>query len=272
MIGVGGTDDGILLAGVNVAGGITNSSAISVSGGAVNVGIAVASSAAAAANSSIGGSISNLGSITAGTGILVSGGSTVAAGIGNSGNIDGSRAAIDLTGEGSATTITQSAGTVTGSILPSSFADTLDVIGGTIDGDITGLGSSETVGARAGLRQYIYLRQYDQRREQRRSRERRACAWQWRTDHRQFDLEWHTRDPRTRHRIGPDQRRHRGCHDRRPYRPWVPEFSPPATKQSGNKPAPPARSVWRPGAVRHLPCWPWPARMRREISPSSATI
>ncbi|MFZ2065926.1 MAG: hypothetical protein WAV27_08070 [Xanthobacteraceae bacterium] len=145
VVGVGGTDDGILLAGVNVAGGITNSSTISVSGGAVNVGIAVASSAAAAANSSIGGSISNLGSITAGTGILVSGGSTVAAGIGNSGNIDGSRAAIDLTGEGSATTITQSAGTVTGSILLSSFADTLDVIGGIIDGDITGLGSSDTV-------------------------------------------------------------------------------------------------------------------------------
>ena len=144
VVGVGGTDDGILLAGVNVAGGITNSSTISVSGGAVNVGIAVASSAAAAANSSIGGSISNLGSITAGTGILVSGGSTVAAGIGNSGNIDEPRR-VDLTGEGSATTITQSAGTVTGSILLSSFADTLDVIGGIIDGDITGLGSSDTV-------------------------------------------------------------------------------------------------------------------------------
>ena len=34
---------------------------------------------------------------------------------------------------------------MTGSILLSSFADTLDVIGGIIDGDITGLGSSDTV-------------------------------------------------------------------------------------------------------------------------------
>jgi hypothetical protein len=148
VTGVSGTNDGILLAGVDLSSGITNSSTISVSGGAVNIGIAVANSAAAnfaAPNSSIGGSISNLGSITADTGILVSGGSIVTGGINNSGNIDGSRAAIDLTGEGSATTVTQSAGTVTGSILLSSLADTLNVTGGVIDGDITGLGSSDTV-------------------------------------------------------------------------------------------------------------------------------
>ena len=47
VTGVSGTNDGILLAGVDLSSGITNSSTISVSGGAVNVGIAVANSAAA---------------------------------------------------------------------------------------------------------------------------------------------------------------------------------------------------------------------------------
>ena len=137
VVGVGGTDDGILLAGVNVAGGITNSSMISVKAELSTS--ALRSSRTPQPRTLQSAAASPILVITARTGILVSGGSTVAAGIGNSGNIDGSRAAIDLTGEGSATTITQSAGTVTGSILLSSFADTLDVIGGTIDGDMTGL-------------------------------------------------------------------------------------------------------------------------------------
>jgi hypothetical protein len=142
------TNVGILLQGVNLAGGITNSSTISVSGGTVNVGISVAQSGSAnfvPPGSSIGGSISNHGSIIAETGILVSGGSTVTGGITNSSNINGSRAAIDLTGEGSATTISQTAGTITGSILLSSLADTLDVTGGAIAGNIVGSGSSDTI-------------------------------------------------------------------------------------------------------------------------------
>ena len=88
---------------------------------------------------------SNLGSITAGTGILVSGGSIITGGINNSGNLSGSNAAINLTGEGAATTIKQTAGTITGNILLSSLADTLNVTGGAIDGNITATGASDTV-------------------------------------------------------------------------------------------------------------------------------
>ena len=112
--GASGTNDGILLAGAHLAGGITNTNTISVGGGTVNVGIAVANSAFAnfsSANSSIGGSIVNLGTIIAGTGILVSGGSRVSGGIIDSGTINGSVAAINLTGEGAATQITVSGGT-----------------------------------------------------------------------------------------------------------------------------------------------------------------
>ncbi len=140
VTGVSGSNDGIFLAGAHVAGGITNSSTISVGGGTVNIGIAVAKSSGAnfsPANSSIGGSIVNLGSITAGTGILVSGGSVIIGGITNSGNISGSNAAINVTGEGAATTINQKGGTITGNILLSGLGDTVNVTGGAIAGNIT---------------------------------------------------------------------------------------------------------------------------------------
>jgi hypothetical protein len=142
------TNVGILLQGVNLAGGITNSSTISVSGGNINVGISVAKSSGAnfaPPSSSIAGGIVNQGTITAGTGILVSGGSTVTGGITNSGNLTGIHAAIDLTGEGSATMISQTAGTITGAIKLSANADILTVTGGAIAGNIVGEGSSDTV-------------------------------------------------------------------------------------------------------------------------------
>jgi hypothetical protein len=93
----------------------------------------------------ISGGILNSGSIVAETGILVSGGSAIAGAIANSGNITGSTAAIDLTGEGAATTINQEAGTITGPILLSSLGDIINIAGGTINGDIVGTGASGTV-------------------------------------------------------------------------------------------------------------------------------
>ncbi len=126
--GVSGSNDGILLAGARVVGGITNTGTITVSGGSVNVGIAVAKSSSAnflAANSSIGGSINNQGTISAGTAISVSGGSILGGGITNSGNLSGTVAAINLTGEGAPTTINVIGGAITGNIIGAG-ADTLN--------------------------------------------------------------------------------------------------------------------------------------------------
>ena len=66
-------------------------------------------------------------------------------GITNIGNITGSSAAIDLTGEGAATMINQQGGTITGAILLSGLGDTVNVTGGAIAGNITGTGASGTV-------------------------------------------------------------------------------------------------------------------------------
>jgi hypothetical protein len=174
------------LAGTRLVGGITNSNTISVSGEAANVGIAIANNTSAnfaPANSSIGGSIVNLGSITAGTGVLVNGGSTVAGsisnttggtitgtqtgivvsgssvvidGITNGGDLSGGVVAIDVSGEGAATTITQAGGVITGDILLSSLGDTVDVTGGAINGDIDGTGASGTVDFTLGTGTFTY--------------------------------------------------------------------------------------------------------------------
>ena len=78
------------------------------------------------------------------TGILVSGGS-LSGPIVNTGTIAGTVAAIDISGAAGPTTITQSAGTITGAIKLSANADTLTVNGGNIFGDIVGAGTSDTL-------------------------------------------------------------------------------------------------------------------------------
>ncbi len=73
---------------------------------------------------------------------------TVAAGSGivNSGIITGTGGtAIDVSGATSAVTIDQNAGTITGAIKLSSNADILNITGGTINGNIIGSGSSNTI-------------------------------------------------------------------------------------------------------------------------------
>jgi len=78
------------------------------------------------------------------TGILVSGGQ-LSQPIVNTGTIAGTTAAIDVSGAGAATTITQSSGLIQGAIKLSANADVLTINGGTIAGDIVGGGTSDTV-------------------------------------------------------------------------------------------------------------------------------
>jgi uncharacterized protein with beta-barrel porin domain len=110
-------------------GGITNGT-----GGAIKAksfGIAVSSGFSNIVGS-VSGSIVNKGTITvtSGTGILVGGGSVVKGGIVDTGTINASADAINLTGEGAATAITISGGTaaVTGNIVGNGLAagDTLN--------------------------------------------------------------------------------------------------------------------------------------------------
>ena len=99
----------------------------------------------------VSGGITNSGTITAtgktGIGIALVGGATVSGGITNTGTIMGSTAAIDVSGEGGPTTITQSAGALIGSVLGSgnANADVLNFTGGRIvlspTQSISGLGT-----------------------------------------------------------------------------------------------------------------------------------
>jgi uncharacterized protein with beta-barrel porin domain len=94
------------------------------------------------------GSISNAGTISSGTaGIEIGPSVTFAAGsaIVNSGTITGTTAAIDASQASTAVTIDQVAGLITGDIKLSSHADVLNITGGTINGNIVGQGSSNTV-------------------------------------------------------------------------------------------------------------------------------
>ena len=143
---------GIMLAGGSVSQNVTNAlgGTITANGG---IGILLTNAisfSAHAGPSTVGGSIINQGTITAATGIKVTGGSTVTGGITNSGTITGSTSAIDVSGEGAATTINQQAGTIGGAILLSSLGDTVNVTGGIINGNITGTGSSGTVNFAVG--------------------------------------------------------------------------------------------------------------------------
>jgi uncharacterized protein with beta-barrel porin domain len=104
---------------------------------------------------SVGGSVVNQGSILAKTGIMVTGGSTVG-GIANTGSLIGTNAAIDVTGEGAATTITQAGGSITGNILLSALGDTVNITGGTLSGNIVGQSSTGTVNFALGSGSFTY--------------------------------------------------------------------------------------------------------------------
>jgi uncharacterized protein with beta-barrel porin domain len=146
------TSNGTGFAGIALAGGVITNGVVNTATGNIKAtqgaGILLTNTTPSTVNagaSSISGGIVNQGTITAKTGIMVTALGTVAGGISNSGSITGSRAAIDVTGEGMATTINQQAGTISGAILLSTLADTVNITGGTISGDIVGQGSSNTV-------------------------------------------------------------------------------------------------------------------------------
>jgi uncharacterized protein with beta-barrel porin domain len=115
---------GIGLYGASVTTGITNSGTIT----AHNVGILISNTTAVVAGAAtITGGLTNQGTINAATGIVVNGGSTLVGGITNTGTgtINGSVAAINLTGEGGPTTIDIDGGVVTGNIIGGG-ADTIN--------------------------------------------------------------------------------------------------------------------------------------------------
>ena len=114
-------------------GGISNSGAISVGG----VGIYVTDV------STFSGNLSNSGKITAATGINIFNGVNFSAGaaVVNSGVITGTGGtAINVASAAGAVTVDQNAGTITGAIKLISTDDTLNVSGGTINGNIVGRG------------------------------------------------------------------------------------------------------------------------------------
>jgi uncharacterized protein with beta-barrel porin domain len=98
------------------------------------------------------GNVSNAGGIIAGTGIVIQSGVTFSGGaVVNTGSITGGHGtAIDASAATSAVTIDQNAGTITGAIKLSANADFLNINGGTIAGNITGLGSLDTVNFQLG--------------------------------------------------------------------------------------------------------------------------
>lgn len=108
--------------------------------------------------SSFAGNISNSGAITAQTGIAVGANVTFAPGaaIINSGTITGSVAAIDASNASSAVTIKQTGGLISGAILLSSYADQLNISGGTIAGNIVGRGSGNTINFTLGSGVFTY--------------------------------------------------------------------------------------------------------------------
>jgi uncharacterized protein with beta-barrel porin domain len=143
---------GIAVSGSTVTNGITNTNTITAANGfgillsdtGKNTNSGGVQSTFVGGPSAVTGGVANQGTITAKTGIMVTGGSTVDS-ITNSGSLTGTTAAIDVTGEGAATTINQQAGTITGNILLSALADTVNITGGALSGNIVGQGSSNTV-------------------------------------------------------------------------------------------------------------------------------
>jgi outer membrane autotransporter protein len=113
---------------------VTVEDSSAVSGGAVGVGLLSTTGRAA--------SLANAGSITGATGVVVSGGPAT---LSNTGAITGiGGPAIDLTGAGGVSTVNQKGSTITGAILLSAAADTINITGGAIAGSIVGQGSAVT--------------------------------------------------------------------------------------------------------------------------------
>jgi uncharacterized protein with beta-barrel porin domain len=103
---------GIVVAGATVQGMVSNSGTIT----AHQVGIAVTTGYHSVPGTVVGG-IVNTGSISGVTGIAVTKGSVIPGGITTSGTINGSTAAINLSGEGAPTTITVLGGAITGNVI-----------------------------------------------------------------------------------------------------------------------------------------------------------
>jgi autotransporter-associated beta strand protein len=173
---ISGAGTGIVVAASGVVvGGVTNNGTISgkngivvsgstsaVVGGIVNTGTITASEAGILLNGGVvtgpsgANGIVNSGTITGADGIVIAAGGSVGGPIVNTGTITGTTAAIDVTGEGAATTIDQEGGTITGAILLSSMADVVNISGGTIDGNIVGGGANNTVNFNLGSGSFDY--------------------------------------------------------------------------------------------------------------------
>ena len=132
-------------------GGISNGGIISAGGVGIEVGGDVSNShggnTAFVTISTFSNGITNSGTISANTGILVDAHVlTFSGAIANSGTIVGTGgAAIDVSGANNAITINQSGGSISGAIKLSANADVLAISGGTINGNIVGAGSSDTI-------------------------------------------------------------------------------------------------------------------------------
>ena len=161
---------GIYMDGGNVANGITNTATGTITANN-GVGILLSNTGqityfsgtvytSLGGPASVTGGISNAGTITAKTGIMVTGGSTVTGGITNTGTINASVNAIDVSGEGAASTINQNGGSITGNVLLSTLADTVNIAGGTVDGNIVGAGSSNTLNFTLGSGTFTYSSSY----------------------------------------------------------------------------------------------------------------
>ena len=129
------------------SGGISNPGAISAGHVGIFVGGATSGFTTAVAVSTFSGGITNSGAIDAKTGILVSSHvSSFLGAIANSGTISASGGtAIDVSSANNAITIDQTGGLISGAIKLSAYADQLNVSGGTINGNIVGQGTNNTV-------------------------------------------------------------------------------------------------------------------------------
>jgi outer membrane autotransporter protein len=148
-----GFTNGINVSGVSsFAGGISNSGMIATTQNGIYVGSV----------STFSGNISNSGTISAASGIVIDSGVTFApnAAIVNSGTITGTISAIDASAATSPVIIDQIGGSISGAIKLSAFADTLNVSGGTIVGNIVGQGASNTLNFAMGSGTFTYGNAY----------------------------------------------------------------------------------------------------------------
>ena len=155
------TNSGTILVPSNLAIAVTNVSTFA--GGIANSGTIIAGNLGIVVNSvsNFSGGITNTGSLTGNTGIVVTGGATFSGAVANSGDITGTGGtAIDVSGAPSAMTINQTAGTISGAIKLSAFADNLNIGGGVINGNIIGSGTTDTVNFALGGGTFTYASPY----------------------------------------------------------------------------------------------------------------